>query len=101
MANGGKAGKGKAASAAKVAAVRANERLGGKPRDPAKQKLGGPCSKCGKTDSITWYSGPKCHACYAAERKEKKRTAELAEQKGKQTIEQVFAAAATKKQNQE
>jgi hypothetical protein len=32
---------------------------------------------------------------------EKKRMAELAEQKGKQTIEQAFAAATAKKQKQE
>ncbi len=50
---------------------------------------------------LSWYSGPKCNTCYKAANKERKRTAELAEQKGKQTIEQAFAAAAAKKQKQE
>jgi hypothetical protein len=40
-------------------------------------------------------------ACYKAELRERKRKAQLAEQKGKQTIEQAFAAAAAKKPKQQ
>ncbi len=39
--------------------------------------------------------------CYKLEWLERKRKAQQAEQKGKQTIEQAFAAAAAKKQKQE
>ncbi len=45
--------------------------------------------------------GMQCSACYKAGQRERKRMAQLAEQKGKQTIEQAFAAAAAKKQKQE
>ncbi len=38
------------------------------------------------------------HACYKAEQRERKRNAQQAEQKGKQHITQLFAAAAAKKQ---
>ncbi len=40
---------------------------GRKAKDPAKQKLGGPCS-CGSTESCRWYKGPRCHTCYMRER---------------------------------
>ncbi len=43
----------------------------------------------------------QCMACYKAEQRERKRKVQLAEQKGKQTIEQAFAAATAKKQKQE
>ncbi len=39
--------------------------------------------------------------CYMAEQREKKRKAQQAEQKGKQSITQLFAAAAVKKLKQE
>ncbi len=39
--------------------------------------------------------------CYKAAYRERKRMAQQAEQRGKQNIEQVFAAAAAKKQKQE
>ncbi len=49
-----------------------------------------------------WYAaGTQCSACYRAEQRERKYVAQQAEQKGRQTIEQVFAAAAAKKQKQE
>ncbi len=52
-------------------------------------------------ESCSWHvDGTQCNACCEAARKEWKRMAELAEQKGKQTIEQAFAAAAAKKQKQ-
>ncbi len=63
---------------------------------------GGPCNKCNRTESIYWYAaGPQCKACYQAELRERKRKAQLAEQKGKQTIQQAFAAAHAKKLKQE
>jgi hypothetical protein len=65
---------------------------GGLQADPAKQKSGGPCNKCGRTE---------CNACHVAEHREQKRKAQQAEQKGKQSIEQMFAAAAAKKLKQE
>ncbi len=45
--------------------------------------------------------GTQCNACYMAELRERKRKAQQAEQKGKQTIQQAFAAAAAKKLKQE
>jgi hypothetical protein len=43
----------------------------------------------------------ECKACYIAEQRERKRKAQQAEQKGKQTIVQAFAATAAKKHKQE
>ncbi len=49
-----------------------------------------------------WYAaGTQCNACYMAESRERKRKAQQAEQKGKQTIQQAFAAAAAKKLKQQ
>ncbi len=61
------------------------------------------CStKCGRTQSTQWYAaGTQCSACNRAEHRERKRMAEQAEQKGKQSIKQMFAAAAAKKQKQQ
>ncbi len=72
---GGKVG-GQSSSAAKVAAARGNGAKGGYPHglhhDPAKQKLGGPCSKCGETESLKWFAaGTQCNTCYKAAYKER------------------------------
>ncbi len=76
--------------------------MGGLQADPAKQKTGGPCSECGRTQSVKWYAaGTQCSACNKAGYRERKRKAQQAEQKGKQTIEQAFAAATAKKLKQE
>ncbi len=45
-------------------------------------------------------AGTQCMACYKAESRERKRKAQ-AEKMGKQSIEQMFAAAAAKKQKQQ
>ncbi len=100
LANGGKVG-GKATMAGPHAQRISSKggKVGGLQADPAKQLPGGPCNKCNRTESIRWYAaGTQCKACYMAEHREKKR---LAEQKGRQTIEQAFTAAAAKKQKQE
>ncbi len=77
-------------------------KVGGLRADPSKQLPGGPCNKCNRTGSITWYAaGTQCNACYKAEQREKKRKAQQAEQKGKQSITQMFAVAAAKKQKQQ
>jgi hypothetical protein len=70
--------------------------------DPAKQLPGGPCNECNRMQSYKWYAaGTQCSACYVAANRERKRTAQQAEQKGRQTIQQAFAAAAAKKLKQE
>ncbi len=56
-------------------------KVGGLQADPAKQVPGGPCSECGRTESILWYAaGTQCKACYTAAYRERKRTAQQAEQ---------------------
>ncbi len=80
----------------------AGGKVGGLQADPAKQLPGGPCNRCNRTESIRWYAaGTQCSACYKAELRERKRKVQQAEQKGKQSIEQMFAAAAAKKQKQQ
>ncbi len=70
--------------------------------DPAKQKkAGGPC-KCGRTQSISWYTaGMQCSACCKAANRDRKRKAQQAKQKGQQSITRMFGAAAGKKLKQD
>jgi hypothetical protein len=95
MANGGKA---LMASPHAQAVHSKGGKVGGLQADPAKQLPGGPCNECNRTQSIKWHAaGTQCSACYTAAYRERKRTALQAEQKGRQNIQQAFAAAAAKK----
>ncbi len=66
-------------------------------------------NNCKRTQSIYWYAaGTQCSACKKASRgmqegelRERKRKAQQAEQKGKQSITQAFAAAAAKTQKKQ
>ncbi len=69
-------------------------KVGGLRADPAKQKAGGPCSKCESTQSCRWHPGPQCSACNRAEYRERKRKEQQAEGKGKLTIAEAFASQA-------